>query len=441
MLTALTPTTTQRTTYTLTKGNYPAFKAGPWKEELQYKYGDHSNNLFDNNKVVQIHAQPKEPNQADIAINAQTGKPVASGRLAYPRDAPTDPSLTVFDMDLTTAGRAAFQHDTAKFTENDRRNRLEFDASNKIDTALTQAMLALLSPQTINQLELHKGWTKLFNTPNRSTAPQRAHDLFVIMEDTFNKPDAAGIVQSMAALVACKRNTASDTTFEHLAKQKKLLEVVIQSLDPNKTGTITTTDFESVMLIASFLGHTDNDAEIRGLHIILKMPPPQPIFGRTPLLPPAREIVDTITKEISVSTPPPITTSITALIATGGGQHTREAYDPKKHCHVCYDAKQVISKHSLKNCRTNRAKTKADAPAAAATTTPTGAKALITTTIPVVADTSTSVTTTEAAQTAEIARLTALFETQKELTQAHKETVNNQQETLRSLLANGTGSI
>ena len=424
--------TTAVTRNVLSTTNYQQFKQGPLKDAIQHKFSDYSTNLLSGNAVIQIYAKPKQPTETDVSMHPVTGTPTT--RLAYSREPTTEDTQSLFDMEMTSAGRAMFQAATNKFYQDDIRNRTEYEAAKKIDSALLQTLLELLSPQTQNQLELHKNWNAIFDTSKQGIAPQRAHDLFAIMEDTFNKPDAAGISHGIKHLMEFKREPTSQSAYEHLAQVNKLISVVIQSLDPHGTGLLSAADFKTAMIINSF-NNTDVPAEKEAIRIILKMPTPKPVSGRTPLLLPHSEIIDIITKELSITTTSPDTTSPThkALIVTGTNSLNKPTiFDPKTHCKTCYDINKVISTHPSKYCRTKKkAEAAAAAAATTATTTTTGAKALITTTTPAVADAPASVTTTATAHAAEIARLNAMYESQREIMQSQ---LNNQQETLRGLI-------
>jgi len=452
--TATTATTaTKPQQYSLNTANYQQFKQGPFKDH-KFKYGDLSNMLYDGNKQPSYTSmKPKEPKETDYAVNPQTGE--TTNRLAYQRETP-QPGEDPFNMDLTTQGRSAFQNAQSKYSHDEAKHQREHETMNKHDTDLVQAMLAQLSPATIHQLELNKDFSQIFTTPTAGEAPHRAYKLFKIMEATFNKADPAGIAHSLKEAINFRRDNAATSVFEFTTTLKKHLDTATGALDPQATGYIAVTDLQSALALCSF-GSTVDEAELRALRAILKMGPPVQ-FGRSPLLPVLNTIIAEMLKEVAISestsnttTTSTATTTTKAFIVAGGGKAggpittaklpRDTVYDAAKHCNTCYKLKNLINRHLPKYCRTAKeaaaaaaAATATTATATAATTAATttaGAKALITTT------TSTADNATAAAHAAEIARMTAMLETQKEM-------MNNQQETLRGLLGSisgGPGSI
>ena len=451
MLATTATTATKPQQHSLTTANYQTFKQGAFKDH-KFKYGDLSNMLYDGNKQPSYTSmKPKEPKETDYAVNPQTGE--TTNRLAYQRETP-QPGEDQFNMELTTQGRSAFQNAQSKYSQDEAKHQREHETMNKHDTDLVQAMLAQLSPETIHQLELNKDFPQIFATPTAGEAPNRAYKLFKIMEATFNKADPAGIAHSLKEAIHLKRDNAATSVFEFTTTLKKSLDTATGALDPQGTGYIAVTDLQSALALCSF-GTTADEAELRALRAILKMGPPLQ-FGRAPLLPPLNTIIAEMLKEVAISestsnTTASTTTTTKAFIVAGGkaggpittAQLPRDTvYDADKHCKTCYTLRNLISRHPPQYCRTAKreaakAAAKAATTAASATTaaapatTAAGAKALITTT------TLSEDNATAAAHAAEIARMTAMLETQKEM-------MNNQQETLRGLLGSisgGPGSI
>jgi hypothetical protein len=255
--------------------------------DLQYQHGNYGVAGANGNTIVEIYINPfTEPDETQLARNPSTGK--TTTRLQYPRmtipEAPPTEGkdtkkkkseddiidiIDPFDMPLTPEGATSFQRDTQKYAAADKRHRDEYNAAAIIDSNYLAKIMSKISPSSINQGKLSTDFDRIFAPAVYGNHPCRAHDFLLLLKNTFDKPNPAGIASTVGKVLSHKY-TPGISIFDHLSTTEVLSKAAISSLDPTSSGFVPTELLRSLFLLQTFSSATNTPSMTRALINILK---------------------------------------------------------------------------------------------------------------------------------------------------------------------------
>ena len=272
-------------------------------------------------------------------------------------------------MPLTDTGRAELNNAERKYQTQYDRYMSEYQANTKNDQGLAQAMMNLLSPTTMYQLQLDPKWQETIRVRRPGEPVTFAHDLYALMERTYSHGSSSGIAHNFQALVTFQLDS-TQTTFENMNAITKLSSAAFDALDPTHTGMVKIGDLKSLALLQAF-AKSENPAEHRAVLRILKTTPTHDDNGHLIpstgglQLPNVATMQRIIVEECEISQsplptgPPPAAYSATLPPhpprPPHATRHDTTKPNPKKtvgsHCPKCHALFHKFHYHRLEDCR------------------------------------------------------------------------------------------